>query len=147
MRYKVDLKRFLAECEANYHSLCKLIPDDDADQFSLQLPGHGERRFHLNVLERTAYTSLVEIFQSAAVDEKEWMQMPRLKVRLYHDARLAEVVAFEGVHRVKPRNRYPNYRMHQPDEKAQWNHFLADWLGIAMRYGYSAAVPCEFGAL
>ena len=133
----------MAACEANYHGLRKLMPAlDVSDHFSLQLPGQGNGHFHLRVLERTPYTLLVEISQA---EGSRWVQMPRLKVRLYHDARLAEVVAFEGVRGVKPRNRYPNQQMHQPDEKAQWNRFLTDWLGIAMRYGYSAAIPCEFG--
>ena len=137
----------MAACEANYYSLCKLMPGLNAtDHFSLQLPGQGDCHFHLRVEERTTYTLLVEIFQSEPGPEPGWVQMPRLKVRLYHDARLAEVVAFEGVRGVRPRNPYPNQYMHQPDEKAQWNRFLTDWLGIAIRHGYSATIPCEFGA-
>lgn len=146
LRYKIDLKQFMAECESNYFALCKLMPEnDDVDHFSLHLPGHEGNLFHIRVIERTVYTLLLEISQSQESLASGWAQMPRLKVRMYQDARLAEVVAFEGVRNVKPRNSYPNQRMHQPDEKAQWNHFLADWLGIAMRYGYSAEVPCEFG--
>lgn len=148
LRYKVDLKTFMAECEANYFRLCRLLPESDVtDHFRLKMPGRGEMLFHLKIQERTAYTLLLEIYQQQEPVDPEWLQMPTLKVRIYHDAKLAEVVAFEGVRKVKPRNQYPNYRMHQPDEKAQWNRFLADWLKMAIRHGYSASVPCEFGAL
>jgi len=121
------------------------------DQFNLKLPGRGESLFQLKVLERTAYTLLIEIGQDGEEtpvgNSSEWIQMPTLKVRLYNDAKLAEVVAFEGVRSVNPRNPYPNFHMHQPDEKAQWNRFLAEWLTIAIRYGYAAEIPCEFGTL
>ena len=145
MRYKVDLKTFMAECEANYYCLCKLMPGQDVkDLHGLVLPGQGE--VLIKVRERTAYTSLVEISQVADSEVNTWLKMPCLKVRLYHDAKLAEVVSFEGSRNVRPRNYYPNHHMHQPDEKAQWNHFLAEWLGIAIRYGLAVASPCEFGA-
>ncbi len=137
----------MAACEANYHSLCRLMPEKETtDHYSFQLPGQGDNHFHLRVLERTAYTRLVEIYQSGDYRDG-WVQMPHLKVRMYRDARLAEVVAFEGVRGVRPRNAYPNNRMHQPDEKAQWNGFLEDWLRIAIRYGYAAQTPCVFSEL
>ncbi len=67
-----------------------------------------------------------------------------MRVRMYHDARMAEVVSCAGVRRVEPRYAYPNERMHQPDEKAQWNRFLADWLALGIDHGHALALPCEF---
>ncbi len=136
----------MAECEANYHQLRKLLPElEVVDQYALGLPCYGE--VAIQVLERTPYTELVEILQGESDGVNSWLHMPRLKVRLYHDAKLAEVIAFDGCWKVNPRNRYPNLHMYHPDEKAQWNQFLAEWLAMAMRHGYAAASPCEFGAL
>ncbi len=145
MRYKVDLKKFMAECETNYVRLRKLMPRlDTDDSCALGLPGSGRPVMRLEVLERSPYTVLLAIRQQGTLADSNWLPEPCLKVRLYHDARLAEVVACAGVRTVYPRYPYPNNRMHQPDEKAQWNSFLSDWLTMAIGHGYSVAEPCEF---
>jgi uncharacterized protein YqiB (DUF1249 family) len=54
---------------------------------------------------------------------------------VYHDARMAEVVTFAHLRRVFPHYDYPNPAMHQPDEKAQWNRFLGEWLSHCLRHG------------
>lgn len=54
--------------------------------------------------------------------------MPHLEVQVYHDARMAEVVSAEHTRRLRSIYPYPNEAMHQPDEKAQLNLFLGEWL-------------------
>jgi len=147
LRYKVDLKAFMADCEANYYRLLKLLPGfDDLDRFQLRLPGANQVIMTLDVIERTPYTSLVEICQQGTKPTRlaEWLPEPSLKVRLYHDARLAEVVHCAGRRNPRPRYLYPNEDMLQPDEKAQWNRFLSEWLALAIGHGYVADTPCEF---
>ena len=51
-----------------------------------------------------------------------WLNDPMLKVRLYHDARMAEVISARNHHYID-NNDYPNWRMHLPDEKFQLNRF------------------------
>src|SRR5690606_2929911 len=94
-----------------------------------------------DVVERSPYTVLLNIYQQGSTADSEWVRRPFLKVRLYHDARMAEVVDYAGIRMVLPRYAYPNNRMHQPDEKAQWNSFLAEWLSMAIGHGY--AVVCR----
>lgn len=144
MRYKVDLKKFMADCEANYHCLIRLLPGvDDGDSYQLGLPGRNDQLMAFEVIERTPYTSLVEIRQLGG-DVLDWLPAALLKVRLYHDARLAEVVNCAGQHNPRPRYRYPNEDMLQPDEKAQWNRFLAEWLALAFSQGLAVDASCEF---
>jgi uncharacterized protein YqiB (DUF1249 family) len=145
LRYKVDLKAFMADCEANYYRLRQLVPRfDDLDRFQLGLPGSHRVIMTLDVIERTPYTSLVEISQQGAAGLTEWLPEPSLKVRLYHDARLAEVVHCAGRRNPRARYLYPNEEMLQPDEKAQWNRFLSEWLSLAIDHGFVADMPCEF---
>jgi hypothetical protein len=58
-------------------------------------------------------------------------------IRLYHDARLAEVISNQDIRHIKPRYDYPNNQMHQPDEKQQINVFLKEWLQLSLQLGQS----------
>ena len=145
MRYKVDLKNYMADCEANYYRLKKLLPGfDDADSVQFALPGSDDVLLSIEVIERTPYTSLVAIRQHGVTALAPWIPASSLKVRLYHDARLAEVVNFAGARSPRPRYHYPNEEMLQPDEKAQWNRFLSEWLELAIQRGLAPAICCEF---
>jgi hypothetical protein len=58
-----------------------------------------------------------------------------MSIRLYHDARAAEVISSQGIRQVKPRYDYPNTNMHQEDEKQQINQFLNEWLHLCLCLG------------
>lgn len=89
--------------------------------------------------EQTAYTTLLSLSQADDAGDSldHWCQLPQLQLRLYHDARVVEVVACQGIWRLRPRYGYPNKRMLQQDEKAQWNRFLTEWLSHCLEHGYS----------
>ncbi|WP_240946274.1 DUF1249 domain-containing protein [Pseudomaricurvus alkylphenolicus] len=127
-RYKVNLVEQMACCEANYARLLKLMPKlDERDNWQYQVQSGGSAwDIRLKVTERARYTTMLEVSQSDALEK--WGSSPKLEVRLYHDARMAEVIAWREHQRVKPRYDYPNRNMYQKDEKAQFNQFLSDWL-------------------
>lgn len=129
-RYCVDLAAAQAECETNYWRLDRLLHAFREEDRCFAVGAHLQMR--IRVQERSPYTTLLDIAQAttgiAAL-------APSLTVRVYHDAQLAEVVAFARWRRVLPRYDYPNPAMHQPDEKAQWNRFLRDWLSHCLQYG------------
>ena len=52
----------------------------------------------------------------------------RLEVRIYHDARMAEVIAYQGRGRFRPYYSVPNRHMYQPHEKQLVNLFFHEWL-------------------
>ncbi len=149
MRYKVNLESYLADCESNYVRLLRVFPQlGDKSQRQIGLPQGDETVVSLRVLERTPYTTLIEIKQADTESiETGWLQMPRLKVRVYHDAKVVEVIDCQGLRRPQPRCHYPNRQMHQQDEKAQWNRFLGEWLGQCIRFGYCAESHFEIEGL
>lgn len=141
-RYKIDLKRFLAECEANYRRLTKLFPDMAvAAERRLGLDGAPAREVVLEVCERGPYTTLLRIQQRMPAAQR-WLRTPLLLVRVYHDAQLAEVTACESERNIWPRQEYPNARMLQRDEKAQWNRYLGEWLAACLANGFVVADSC-----
>ena len=130
-RYRVDVAAELAECEANYVRLQRLLPGLEHDNHLFEVGAN--LRLHIEVTERSPYTTTLEISQPPVQIPTV---TPRLTVRVYHDARLAEVVAFTSRRRVQPRYDYPNAAMYQPDEKSQWNRFLGEWLSHCLQHGF-----------
>lgn len=135
-RYQIDLAAAQAECELNYSRLLKLLrtfPDDE------RYFGVGpQQQLTMRVTERCPYTTTLEIAPTPLPIDSV---APSLIVRVYHDARLAEVIAFANSRRPRPRYEYPNEAMFQPDEKAQWNRFLGEWLSHCLQHGFNLDRP------
>lgn len=136
-RYRVDLLELQAACEANYARLLRLLPDMRGAQGSRRVAlTQGEHRLGilaLDVLEACPYTTTLQVCQEHSLP---WLPVPRLEVRVYHDARMAEVVRAENTRRFRSIYPYPNAAMHQPDEKAQLNLFLGEWLSHCLACGH-----------
>jgi uncharacterized protein YqiB (DUF1249 family) len=102
-------------------------------------------RIKLNLLERSRYTLLVEIQQSFIPGEHQHLLDDlQFKVRLYLDAKLAEVVSYQGQQPLEPRYPFPNKRMFYPDEKRQTNLVLYDWLSNCSRLNFMESVAINF---
>jgi len=127
-RYKVDLAEQMSHCEANYARLLKLMPTfDECEQWHYDVQaGALVWQIHLKITERARYTTMLEVSQNDGLHA--WGSSPKLQVRLYHDVKMAEVVAWREHRRIQPKYDYPNQKMYQKDEKAQFNRFLSDWL-------------------
>jgi uncharacterized protein len=143
-KYRIDLPGHMAECDANYLRLMKLFPrlrEADVSAFSVLL---GERfcQVRIIVVERGPYTTLIELEQ---VPGTPWNVVPRMLIRLYHDARSAEVVECHRSRHFRPVYDYPNEHMHAPDEKAQVNRFLTEFLSWCLRHGLATAEPASAG--
>lgn len=137
-RYKVNLVELQAKCATNYGLMLRIFPaltDDGVFEFALSNCG----TVRMNILERTPYTDLVGLQQSGVA-----LILPKLslcKIRMYHDARMAEVVEWEGQRGLKGRYEYPNRAMHQEDEKWQRNQFLGELLNYCLQEGRALAMP------
>ncbi|EPC01285.1 hypothetical protein L861_11980 [Litchfieldella anticariensis FP35 = DSM 16096] len=140
--YVTDLKSLQGECSANYLRLTRLLGDLEAGEVrEVALKGR-EMRFGslwLEVLERAPYTTIVRVSQSGVLDAI--IEPLRMRVHLYHDVRMAEVTDFQRQRHFDGRYRYPNARMHQPDEKLQLNRFLGEWLEYGLAHGHSLDIP------
>jgi uncharacterized protein YqiB (DUF1249 family) len=148
-RYHINLQALHAECETNYVRLLKILPDfstEDSRHIALQADSGQERRFQFFIFERARYTTTLEIAEFGM--NPQWGLSASFSVRLYHDARMAEVLAFQRERNIEPFNAYPNPRMFQPDEKSQWNFLLGEWLMHCLTHGYNTGkvfVPCTAG--
>lgn len=137
-RYKVDFPMHMAQCEANYWLLQKLMPGRetrDSWDFAVER-AEGRWEMRIKITERMRYTTTVHVYRQDD-DNCAWLRSPHLTVRLYHDANLAEVLAFEGHRKVEAKYQYPNQKMYQADEKAQFNRFLGEWLLHCLEHGHS----------
>lgn len=147
-RYRVDLREMMTQCEANYLHLMRLMPLlRERDAVRLTLPAAGDegasRTVLLRVLDRARYTTELELEQERL---HTLLPAPALTVRLYHDARSAEVTGARPYRRVAARHPYPNPAMHQQDEKLQLNRHLAEWLRHVQEHGgLEAALPGAAG--
>ena len=145
--YNIDLGAHLAVCDSNYLRIVRLLPE---------LQGEDLRTFHVvflaangslpaatfEVIDRNRYTSVVALSQHAPGRGFTGGRLEtRIKVRLYHDARCAEVIEFQGERRFKAVYAYPNDKMCHPDEKAQVNRFLTDLLNVCLTHGVVREEP------
>ncbi|EGH20233.1 hypothetical protein PSYMO_01535 [Pseudomonas amygdali pv. mori str. 301020] len=136
-RYRVDLAGLQAACEANYARLMRLLPDMRNEQRSRRVAvTQGDQMLGVlavEVLLDCPYTTTPQVRQEHSLP---WLPVPVLEVQVYHDARMAEVIGAEHARRFRGIYPYPNADMHQPDEKAQLNLFLGEWLSHCLACGH-----------
>jgi len=137
-RSRFDLACLQAQCALNYAHLTRLLPQIRKPGSSKQIAlTYGQQDWgvlHLQVVEVCRWTSSVQLSHDYA---GTWLHLPALVVRVYHDLRLAEVIAAQNNHRLlHSRYPYPNAAMHQPDEKSQLNGFLGQCLNHCFAVGH-----------
>lgn len=140
-RYRVDLVGLQAACEANYARLMRLLPEMRTSLSSRRIGmTQGDQMLGVLTLEvvlACPYTTTLRVRQEHSLP---WLPVPQLEVQVYHDARMAEVVSAEHARRFRSVYPYPNEAMHQPDEKAQLNLFLGEWLTHCLACGHELAI-------
>ena len=141
--YSIDLNSHMAECEANYARLMRLMPmlaEGDRSVFAMVL-GESEPRVILRVIARHKYTTVVELSQENAGESSGDVPETRIAIRVYHDAKAAEVITFQNQRGFRAVYGYPNHQMRHPDEKVQVNRFLGEFLRMCIAHGISVAEP------
>ena len=139
-RYKIDLPAHMAECDANYLRLLKLFPAvqlEASSTFAVDING-SRLEICLAVIERGPYTTLVKLTQ---LPQAPWSRKSSMTIRIYHDARNAEVVEYQGKRHFRAVYDYPNADMRHPDEKEQINKFLGEYLSMCLAHGISTNAP------
>lgn len=137
LRYCVDLQGLHTLCDRNYLRLTRLLPELEVrDHFHFRWSqSGGDADLQVIVRERSRFTDVLELVLDTL--ELPWYPRLELQVRLYHDARMAEVIEFQHHRHIPARNRFPNDRCYQQDEKSQVNAFLADCLRHCLEEGYA----------
>lgn len=130
----VDIKGHHAQCELNFHRLLTLMPGwkEGAEQWAFAIGSGHLFKVQMRVIDSARYTTTLEVEQ-----HQQGLQPPRLIVRLYHDASMAEIISWDGHRHWKPHYDYPNPQMYMPDEKLALNRFLGDWLEVCRTQGYA----------
>jgi uncharacterized protein YqiB (DUF1249 family) len=117
-------------CEVNYGSLLRLLPDCDTEDLQYQFEVSASLLYTIRIIECSRYTSTLEMSQKSQM-EYEFLR-PVVQVRLYHDAKMAEVISAQNIGSLQPSYRYPNIKMYQKNEKEMVNIFLAEWLQFCL---------------
>ena len=127
-----DLALLHEECELNYRRLLRVLPKTrQVGSIAWLFAGPGDQgSVELRVVEVTRYTSLVQI--SAARSGPIWLDDIDIKVRLYRDAQMVEVVEWNR-DRTIPFVLSEASAMYARDEKWQWNLFLSELLSHGLR--------------
>ena len=152
--YTIDLSEQMAVCDANYIRLLKLLGNTRSMNhrvFALPYLGQGQTKeqisVSLEVLEEFKYTSTISMRQRRLFRAEDKVERKSGKsehynslemiVRVYHDAKTAEVTSYQNHKYFKAVYPVPNPLMYQCDEKEQLNLFLAEWLNLCINEGLS----------
>lgn len=136
--YKFDLAALQRLAERNYAALLALLPATIKRGEQRFISVGEQLHFEVEVIDAAPFTTELRLKQSQTEglppDQLRVLQAD-IEVRLYHDAKMAEVTKAQGVNRIQARYEIPNKAMHQRDEKRQLNKFLADWLKLCREHG------------
>ncbi len=130
MNYVVE--NSLSLNESNFSGLTDLLPNLPHRQGSFSIAIAGFPLIRIDILDQNPYTTTIHIRQSMAPGQP-WVCDLLMKVRIYYDARVAEVIAYQGTHALQAFYPYPNPKMFQPYEKRRVNKFLAEWLHFCLK--------------
>ena len=134
--YSVNLSQHLAECDTNYLRLHKLMPEMQTKQqrrIGIYVGSQKQILVTFAVQDRSRYTTTLTMRQSHGI----WgAKVPEMTVRVYHDARMAEVIAYQQMRAPRAKYSYPNPRMYARDEKRQLNRLLGEWLAVCLVHGH-----------
>lgn len=135
-RYIPDLTKHAALCEANFVRLQRLLNSASGSEFQFcWVDKHGNQiDVDISIVERFKYTTTIQLIKTLHGVPAP-MNNVELTVRIYDDARMAEVVTLSQGRQLAGVYRYPNDQMYQIDEKAQANHYLAEWLSHLLNHG------------
>lgn len=128
---RLNLASLHRECELNYARIMEFVANHDAvgSCFSANV---RQQSIVFTVTEITKYTLTMSVaIQSMA---PKWVPEIDLKVRIYHDAKMAEVIEWCS-DRTIPWELVENKGLQSRDEKWQWNVFFSELLsqGISCR--------------
>ena len=116
-----------------FNQLVKQLDDLEGESRSVRF---NDVTLHLQVLERSRYTTTVLLTYLLVNDDQDIVRTPDLKVRIYHDAHQAEVLSC-------CRNDPDTF--HWLEKSAcqstlQWrwrmNQFLHKWLNYCLKFGH-----------
>ena len=118
--------------ETNYYKVLMLFPQlANREQLGNITLKCRDKSLQIKIEEQHKYTSVVKLYKLLPVNKN--IKMVDMILRLYHDAQVIEVIAFQGNKRLKKYENYPNKDMYLIDEKKQLNFHLEDILNMGLQ--------------
>lgn len=130
-----DLGDLMAIYECNYIRLRQLLPQLATMGEAAVSSVDGMLDLHVTVDERNRYTTTLTLTYRFE-DEQGCFPAPDIQVRIYHDARLAEVLRCGRLRGHRDASYDSGRRDYTLDAKWRINRFLQKWLGYCLRQGH-----------
>ncbi|MDG2090776.1 MAG: DUF1249 domain-containing protein [Gammaproteobacteria bacterium] len=148
--YSIDLSAQMAVCDANFIRILQLLPSlEFGSKREISLNNQLRVQIEdcltttLEVIESFKYTSTIRIanlHNQSDSNKGSYYQSPEMLIRMYHDAKTAEVISYQQARYFKAKYPLPNKGMYQADEKDQINFFLSEWLSFCKKEGLCSSV-------
>ncbi|GAB6141029.1 hypothetical protein JCM14076_17580 [Methylosoma difficile] len=122
-------------CTSNYQKLLKLIPNLSAFKHAAVGVSRQDAHLYVTVLERSIYTMTIELSHNTVGKAGQTLQ-PAVKIRLYLDAQLAEVLSDHVRPEVSQVFQNPSLSREIMFYKWRLNYFLQKWLDHCLLKGY-----------
>ncbi len=129
-KYIPDLERRLSCCSKNYQKLAQIIPTHFTGEGAMALSLGRLGCLEIRLESLSEYTWSITL-QHTPLKWPAWLSGAQMRVRLYHDAKLAEVISFLGNGVAQDQFDSQVVNLLYPDEKQQLDDFLGEWLDIA----------------
>jgi uncharacterized protein YqiB (DUF1249 family) len=135
------LDRLLREHERNFERLLQLVPGLRKLRGRVVSSVDGVPDLSLEVLDQSAYTTTLVMTYALEIDGARRHE-PEVQVRVYHDARMAEVLA---VRETGPSGRagWCSLRHSALSRKWRFNRFLGKWLAYCLQQGHGGFVAVD----
>ena len=136
----VEKSYWLAKlCEANFERLVRLIPDMAGMTTYSVAHAHGKPSLHVQLLEHSPYTVTLELSHCFSKGF-ELLLEPAVKIRVYFDARAAEVLSDHARPKIHQAFGRSGNAREVLDYKWSLNYFLSQWLDHCLANHYSFAI-------
>jgi uncharacterized protein YqiB (DUF1249 family) len=133
-------------CESNYQKLLKLIPDLLTLKNTAIGLAPNNTTLHVAVIDSTPYTMTVELSHCFNKNLGEFLE-PAVKIRLYLDAQLAEVLSDHIRAGVAQVFKDPGLSREIMNYKWRLNYFLQKWLDHCLKKDYQFSKTANYAEL
>jgi uncharacterized protein len=122
-------------CASNYEKIFRLIPGLRAFNGNAIGLAANNTTLHLQIIEQTAYTLTIELSHCFSIKPEELLE-PAVRIRIYLDAQLAEVLSDHA--RPNVTHVYKDFGLCREIMNYKWrlNFFLQKWLDHCLTKDY-----------
>jgi uncharacterized protein len=118
--------------ETNYYKVLLLFPQlENNNLVENKTLKCRDKSLQIKLKEQHKYTTVIHLYKLLPINKN--MKMVDMVLRLYHDAKLIEVITFQGSKKLKKYENYPNKDMYLRDEKKQLNLHLESILNMSLK--------------